>query len=818
MLTFRDHNSGNSIYFQVNDICDGSIQWYEGLKIVYLLNGSADLSLEDTIYHLQKNDFIVINPFSPHTLLLSKGSNSLSLYISPALIQQVFHKESFPRFLCCSAACPRSQAAQFHSIRVIFAALFRAVYREQKNITPFLYSRVFELLDILSCNFQDEEAAAQGVTGTVDNRFGAILQDINTNARTNLTIAAVAKRHYMTASTLSRFFQKQLGTTFTRYLNTVRLSSAFAELMHTKKTVTEIAMDYGFKSTNAFIKVFRQQYGTTPGRFRLDQHLSPQTEDPPASELFLELLSIEEQHAEPIQPEAMQHMYHIHAAQRGPRLRHTWKNLVNIGYAKEGLLSTVQEQLRRVQKEIGFRYIHFQGLLDDDMMVYTEDSDGNPRLNFSFVDTLFDFILSIGLLPYVEFGFMPALLAKHKERHFRRGVYMCVPNDIGKWLYMIRAFLDHFEERYGRRLVQQWHFCIININCAVIGGHDDFEEYCELYLRTYRLIKSIDPAYQISGPGGYAGGTWQDRYIRRFFEVCLKNDCVPDQFSFLCYPYNPIQDTDIYRFMLDTQPIHPEALSADENFVKHAIAHFRRMLQEVGMPHDRITLEAWNSTMWQRDLCSDTCFKSAYLVKNIVENYDQTQGMGCWTLIDMMEEIEPTTDLFHGGFGLCTFQGIPKPALGALRLLTKLGDYFLFSGDGCFAARSSNSVQIVLYNYCHYHALYRHHFSTSTEEASRHVYENFVEGSDLEFHLQVTGLNAGRYELRRYSISRQCGSPFDFWQNMGAPLRLNEEEFAFLRHAADPAYQISQFQTEGSVTLHTTVTPHEVQVLVLTLH
>jgi len=349
----------------------------------------------------------------------------------------------------------------------------------------------------------------------------------------------------------------------------------------------------------------------------------------------------------------------------------------------------------------------------------------------------------------------------------------------------------------------------------VIGGHDDFEEYCQLYLRSYELLKTMDPAYQISAPGGYAGGTWQDGYIRRFIQMCLKHNCVPDEFSFLCYPYEPIQDTDIYRFMLDTQPIHPEALSADEDFLAHAIAGFQTMLRQLGAPHDRISLEAWNATMWQRDLCSDTCFKSAYLVKNITENYDKTQCMGCWTLIDMMEEIEPTTQVFHGGFGLSTFQGIPKPALGALRLLTKLGDYMIFSADGCFATRSSTGVQIVLYNYCHYHALYRHHFSTGTE--NQNVYDNFVDGTDLEFHLQVTGLSPEAYQLRRYSIRRSQGSTFDAWQRMGSPCRLSQEETCYLRHAADPGYTVSNLQADGTVALSATVAPHEVQVLVLAL-
>jgi len=810
MLDFGRNHRADLLFFEMEQ--HDSMQWYEGLKIVYLLNGTAAFSLEGRLYELQKNDFIVVNPFAPHMLLPRGGSAGLSLQITPALIQQAFRTGAMPHFSCCSANSPRHAA--YDGVRHIFAALFRAVYREQQNATFFLYSQAMALFSVLSEEFQDKSTSADAIL-PMDKRFGAILQDINAHAREPLSIAEVAKRHYIAASTLSRFFQKNLSTTFTGYLNAIRLGYAFPELLYSKKTVTSIAMDHGFRSTNAFIRVFQQQYGVTPGRFRQEWHEKPLPDAMPVAELFLELLHYEGVQPKSTQAEATSRVFYISAGQHGTQLQHTWKNLVNIGYAKEGLLSTVQQQLRWVQQQIGFRYIRFQGLLDDEMMVYTENADGSPRLNFSFADALFDFILSIGLLPYVEFSFMPSLLAKHKERHFRRGVYMCVPNDIDKWLFVIRAFVEHFETRYGKRMVQQWHFCILNINCAVIGGHDDFEEYCQLYLRTYELLKTMDPAYQISAPGGYAGGTWQDGYIRRFIQMCLKHNCVPDEFSFLCYPYEPIQDTDIYRFMLDTQPIHPEALSADEDFLAHAIAGFQTMLRQLGAPHDRISLEAWNATMWQRDLCSDTCFKSAYLVKNITENYDKTQCMGCWTLIDMMEEIEPTTQVFHGGFGLSTFQGIPKPALGALRLLTKLGDYMIFSADGCFATRSSTGVQIVLYNYCHYHALYRHHFSTGTE--NQNVYDNFVDGTDLEFHLQVTGLSPGAYQLRRYSIRRSQGSTFDAWQRMGSPCRLSQEETCYLRHAADPGYTVSNLQADGTVALSATVAPHEVQVLVLAL-
>ena len=70
--------------------------------------------------------------------------------------------------------------------------------------------------------------------------------------------------------------------------------------------------------------------------------------------------------------------------------------MVNIGYAHDGLIGSVQEQLRRAQKEIGFTYLRFHGIFDDDMHIYQENEDGSPWFNFAYADLLFDFIQEIG--------------------------------------------------------------------------------------------------------------------------------------------------------------------------------------------------------------------------------------------------------------------------------------------------------------------------------------------------------------------------------------------------------------------------------------
>lgn len=98
----------------------------------------------------------------------------------------------------------------------------------------------------------------------------------------------------------------------------------------------------------------------------------------------------------------------------------SWRRLMNIGYARDGLIGTVQEQIKRAKREIGFTDLRFHGIFDDDMHIYQQNEDGSPWYNFTYADLLFDFILSVGLHPYVELGFVPSKMAKVQYRLFER--------------------------------------------------------------------------------------------------------------------------------------------------------------------------------------------------------------------------------------------------------------------------------------------------------------------------------------------------------------------------------------------------------------
>ena len=174
---------------------------------------------------------------------------------------------------------------------------------------------------------------------------------------------------------------------------------------------------------------------------------------------------------------------------------------IGAGRANEGLRADWQAQLATVQREIGFGYIRFHGVLNDDMGVYNEDKTGTPEFNFQYVDALYDALLAMHIRPFVELAFMPSRLASGPQTIFWYKGNVTPPKDPAKWHALIRAFTEHMILRYGEPEVRQWYFEVWNEpdlhNGFWTGSLDD---YLALYKNTAEAVKEACPHCRVGGP------------------------------------------------------------------------------------------------------------------------------------------------------------------------------------------------------------------------------------------------------------------------------------------------------------------------------
>ena len=101
-----------------------------------------------------------------------------------------------------------------------------------------------------------------------DKTLQTAVEYITDNWDKPFSIADVAKKCCVSESTLYHLFQRELGQTPLRFLQSIRINVAIEYLENTSCSVSAVSRKVGFPSENHFRKVFFDFVGTTPARFR----------------------------------------------------------------------------------------------------------------------------------------------------------------------------------------------------------------------------------------------------------------------------------------------------------------------------------------------------------------------------------------------------------------------------------------------------------------------------------------------------------------------------------------------------------------------
>ncbi|GAB2044117.1 hypothetical protein AGATL06_06140 [Agathobaculum sp. TL06] len=264
------------------------------------------------------------------------------------------------------------------------------------------------------------------------------------------------------------------------------------------------------------------------------------------------------------------------------------------------------------------------------------------------------------------------------------------------------------------------------------------------------------------------------------------------------------------RMMTENDVSASFALSKNENYMMDAVHSLKQVLAALNIKNVPIIIDEWNSTIWQRDLCADTCYRSAYIIKNMLESMGQTNGKGYWTVSDYLSEWNAGNDIFHGGQGIFTYNGIPKSAYYAFSFLNRMSDELLAAEQGWYATKTQDGIQILFYHYCHYSVVYKLPSRSGNLYERYHAFKNTA---PVEYHISVTGLKNTQYICRYFRIGPNGGSAFDEWLAMGAPKELTAEELRYLKSKSIPTRQIVKHNELDDITV--LVQPLEVVQLII---
>ena len=237
-----------------------------GQDVQYLLNNNR--------YQLQKGDIMLIPPGMTHRPLFLKALTEpyerFALWIDADFFADQCRR--FPELGFALEQCSRADSGLLRSTEATYSGLyagFNTLLLEQQGQrfgwqAAVALGAIHLMVHISRTFYNRDVAVAQTEQRSL---FDEIFQYIDTHLTEKLTLEHVASRMHVSQSTISHLFQKQLNVSFYHCVIQRRLIRAKGMILQSAP-LREVWEACGFADYSSFYRLFRKEYGVSPGQFR----------------------------------------------------------------------------------------------------------------------------------------------------------------------------------------------------------------------------------------------------------------------------------------------------------------------------------------------------------------------------------------------------------------------------------------------------------------------------------------------------------------------------------------------------------------------
>ena len=235
------------------------------IEFTYIKKGKKNVYIDGNKYELNEGDCILMFPNVIHKYekMPDRGLTILGIY-------PLFFSGNMQHTLTdYHAENPVIRKEQLHP-DALFAinALCRERYTKNENLcAAYLQVLLAQILPIIKLVKNSENfhlSLAQEAISYLSNQY-----------QNPININQVAGHLGVNRFKLSRMFSGQLNTTFTHYLQELRIEHAKEELLSTDISIVNVAFNCGFENQRTFNRDFRELVGITPSEYRKQGRMNP---------------------------------------------------------------------------------------------------------------------------------------------------------------------------------------------------------------------------------------------------------------------------------------------------------------------------------------------------------------------------------------------------------------------------------------------------------------------------------------------------------------------------------------------------------------
>lgn len=273
-----EQQGGESIRYLEHGFPSPLVRWHyhDEYELHLIKESSGKVFIGDYIGNFQPDSIILVGPNLPHNWIsqIDKGQQvplrDCVINFSQEMITA--SEQTYPELKSLQPFWERARCGlEFSNTNDSTKML--TLFEEISQSTGFRrLTRFWTLIELLASSQEYRTLSTSTYLPHMDekilNRLHKAVNYIFDHYDTQISLDEVATHIEMSPTAFSRFFKKSTGHKFIEFVNSLRVSKACEQLVHSEEPITEICFSVGFNNIANFNRRFYDLKKMTPSEYR----------------------------------------------------------------------------------------------------------------------------------------------------------------------------------------------------------------------------------------------------------------------------------------------------------------------------------------------------------------------------------------------------------------------------------------------------------------------------------------------------------------------------------------------------------------------
>lgn len=240
---------------------DFPIHWHDFFELDIILGGEGSQNLNGTEYPLRRGTAYILSPSDFHGLRPEKPLRLFNVMFKEGMLS-----DEFALYLLGKKGDIITELPEEALERAEFTA--NIILEEFRGDKEFKEKYIKNLMESLLFILMREFKPPQAKKLESDKSIKKALLYLHMHFRENPPLKAAAETAGFCPNYFSEMFKKNVGRTYSSYLNDLKLDYALRLLENTDISTTNLCFECGFSSISNFLKTFKAHFGVSPGEYK----------------------------------------------------------------------------------------------------------------------------------------------------------------------------------------------------------------------------------------------------------------------------------------------------------------------------------------------------------------------------------------------------------------------------------------------------------------------------------------------------------------------------------------------------------------------